>query len=71
MKLDGRGEKTGYKIRDAQLKKIPFMLVLGDREVESKNLSVRNRSEGDQGAMGLKEFIDLTRDLVKRRALAP
>ena len=71
VKLDGRGEKTGYKIRDAQLKKIPFMLVLGDREVESKNLSVRNRSEGDQGAMGLKEFIDLTRDLVKRRALAP
>ena len=71
VKLDGRGEKTGYKIRDAQLKKIPFMLVLGDREVESKNLSVRNRSEGDQGAMGLEEFIDLTRDLAKRRALAP
>ncbi len=71
VKLDGRGEKTGYKIRDAQLKKIPFMLVLGDREVESKNLSVRNRSEGDQGAMGLKEFIDLTHDLVKQRALAP
>ena len=71
VKLDGRGEKTGYKIRDAQLKKIPFMLVLGDREVESKNLSVRNRSEGDQGAMGLKEFIDLTQDLAKRRALAP
>ncbi|MGH9460429.1 MAG: threonine--tRNA ligase [Vicinamibacteria bacterium] len=71
VKLDARAEKTGYKIRDAQLKKIPFMLVLGDREVESQNLAVRNRSQGDQGAMGLREFVDLARDLVHRRALAP
>jgi len=71
VKLDARAEKTGYKIRDAQLKKIPFMLVLGDREVESQNLSVRNRLQGDQGAMGLREFIHQARDLVRRRALAP
>jgi threonyl-tRNA synthetase len=71
VKLDARSEKTGYKIRDAQLKKIPFMLVLGDREVEAKNLSVRNRAEGDQGAMSLSEFIHLASDLEERRALAP
>ena len=70
-KLDARSEKTGYKIRDAQLKKIPFMLVLGDREVEAQNLSVRNRTEGDKGAMGLSEFSQLAKDLVERRALTP
>ncbi|HLE20934.1 MAG TPA: threonine--tRNA ligase [Vicinamibacteria bacterium] len=71
VKLDARAEKTGYKIRDAQLKKIPFMLVLGDREQESKNLSVRNRSEGDQGTMELSEFIRLSHQLVEQRALVP
>ncbi len=68
-KLDARSEKTGYKIRDAQLKKIPFMLVLGDREVEAQNLSVRNRTEGDTGAMSLSEFVHKAKDLVERRAL--
>jgi len=69
VKLDARSEKTGYKIRDAQLKKIPFMLVLGDREVEAQNLSVRNRTEGDKGAMSLPEFVHHGKDLVERRAL--
>ncbi|MEE9263421.1 MAG: threonine--tRNA ligase [Vicinamibacteria bacterium] len=69
VKVDARSEKTGYKIRDAQLKKIPFMLVLGDREVEAQNLSVRNRTEGDKGAMSLSEFVHQGQDLVKRRAL--
>lgn len=49
--VDARDEKVGYKIRDAQLKKIPYMAVIGDRELESGALSVRHRSEGELGAM--------------------
>jgi threonyl-tRNA synthetase len=70
-KLDVRNEKTGYKIRDAQLKKIPFMLVVGDREVEAKSVAVRNRLEGDRGAMSVPDFVDLVQGLVERRALKP
>ncbi|HEY8426221.1 MAG TPA: threonine--tRNA ligase [Limnochordales bacterium] len=51
--VDGRDEKVGYKIRDAQLKKIPYMAVVGDREVESGQLSVRHRTEGELGAMSV------------------
>ncbi|NLG69605.1 MAG: threonine--tRNA ligase [Firmicutes bacterium] len=51
--VDGRDEKVGYKIRDAQLKKIPYMAVVGDREVASGQLSVRHRGEGELGAMSV------------------
>ncbi|WP_324670077.1 threonine--tRNA ligase [Geochorda subterranea] len=53
VEVDGRDEKVGYKIRDAQLKKIPYMAVVGDREVASGQLSVRHRSEGELGAMSV------------------
>ncbi|MGB9920226.1 MAG: threonine--tRNA ligase [Moorellales bacterium] len=55
--LDHRNEKVGYKIREAQLEKVPYMLVVGDREVASGTVSVRRRDAGDQGAMGLDEFL--------------
>jgi threonyl-tRNA synthetase len=64
--VDGRNEKTGYKIREAQLQKIPYMLIVGDREVESGNVSVRSRDEGDLGSRPVEEFIGLARE-----ALAP
>jgi threonyl-tRNA synthetase len=70
-KLDARNEKTGYKIRQAQLQKIPFMLVVGDREVESKSVSVRNRFEGDRGTSSLSDFVSELRRLVKELALRP
>ena len=54
--VDSRNEKIGYKIREAQLKKIPYMLVIGDKEIENNAVGVRSRSDGDIGAMGLKEF---------------
>lgn len=54
---DYRNEKIGYKIREAQVKKIPYMLVLGDRERESGTVAVRTRYGGDQGTMTLEEFI--------------
>lgn len=55
--VDTRSEKMGYKIREAQLKKVPYMLVIGDKEVETGTVSVRSRSEGDLGAMSLAEVI--------------
>ncbi len=64
-----RGEKIGAKIRDAQLQKIPFMLVLGDREMEEGKVAVRERTRGDIGAMSLDEFRNMARSLVESRAI--
>ncbi len=58
VELDDRSEKIGYKIREAQLHKIPYMLIIGDKEVENEQIGVRSRSEGDIGAMKLNDFID-------------
>lgn len=55
--LDTRSEKMGYKIREAQVDKIPYMLVVGDKEAESGTVSVRHRKAGDLGSMPLEDFI--------------
>lgn len=57
VQLDERNEKIGYKIREAQLQKVPYMLVIGDKEVENRELSVRKRGQGDLGAKGLEAVI--------------
>ena len=57
VELDDRSEKIGYKIREAQLQKIPYMLIIGDKEVEQNQVGVRSRSDGDIGAMSLEDFI--------------
>jgi threonyl-tRNA synthetase len=59
VELDARQEKIQYKIREAQLQKIPYMLVAGDREVADGTVAVRSRSGGDQGARGIDEFVRL------------
>src|SRR5688572_14085140 len=64
-----KSEKVGAKIRDAQLQKVPFMLVLGDRELEEAKVAVRERTKGDIGAMALNEFTEMATRLVKTRAL--
>ena len=64
-----RSEKVGAKIRDAQLQKVPFMLVLGDREMEQKVVAVRERTQGDIGVMSLSEFKEKARGLIETRAL--
>jgi threonyl-tRNA synthetase len=69
VEMNLRSEKIGAKIRDAQLQKVPFMLVLGDREVEQKAVAVRERASGDIGAMSLEEFKEMARKLVETRAL--
>ena len=55
--IDTRAEKIGYKIREAQMKKIPYMLVVGAKEEEEEKVSVRSRFQGDEGQKGLEEFI--------------
>jgi threonyl-tRNA synthetase len=65
-----RSEKVGAKIRDAQMQKVPFMLVLGDRELEQNQVAVRERAKGDIGVMSLPEFTEMARKLVAERALA-
>ena len=57
VEVDERNEKIGYKIREAQLQKIPYMLVLGDKEKEAGTVGVRSRKDGDIGAMDLDDFI--------------
>ena len=54
--VDDRNEKIGKKIRESELKKIPFMLIIGEQEAENKQVSVRQRGKGDLGAMSLEEF---------------
>ena len=56
VELDDRNEKIGYKIREAQSQKVPYMLVVGDKEIESNTVGVRDRKEGDLGAMSLEDF---------------
>ena len=58
VKTDDRSEKIGYKIREAQLEKIPYMLVVGEKEIEAKSVGVRSRKDGDIGAMKTEEFIE-------------
>lgn len=57
VEIDDRNEKIGYKIREAQLDKVPYMLILGDKEVQNKAVGVRSRNDGDIGAEPLDEFI--------------
>lgn len=65
--LDDRNEKIGYKIREAQVKKVPYMLIVGEKEVESGTVSVRSRDNGEQGAMAVDEFIAKLQDEIKNR----
>jgi threonyl-tRNA synthetase len=64
-----RGDKIGAKIRQAQLQKVPFMLVVGDREMEEGKVAVRERSRGDIGSMSVADFRELARRLVATRSL--
>lgn len=67
--IDQRNEKVGYKIREAQLKKVPYMLIVGDKEVESGQVAVRHRGEGDLGAEELETLIERVRTEVKEKSI--
>ena len=70
VELNARGDKIGAKIRNAQLQKIPFMLVIGDREMEEGRVAVRERAAGDIGVMSLEDFKGLALGLVNSRAVS-
>ena len=65
VEVDDRQEKIGYKIREAQLQKIPYMLIVGDKEVESSSVGVRTRAEGDIGALKVADFIEKIEQEIK------
>ncbi|MDO4543216.1 MAG: threonine--tRNA ligase [Clostridia bacterium] len=67
--IDLRNEKIGFKIREAQLQKIPYMLVLGDKEVEQNLVAVRSRKDGDLGTQSLDSFIERVQEEISTRAL--
>lgn len=58
VEIDDRAEKIGYKIREAQLEKVPYMLILGEKEMSENNISVRSRKDGDLGSVSLESFIE-------------
>ncbi len=65
--FDGRNEKIGKKIRDNELKKIPYLLIVGEKEVENESVSVRKQGEGDQGSMKLEEFKDFLQKEIQKQ----
>ncbi len=67
--VDTRSEKTGYKIREAQLQKIPYMLLMGDKDIEGNCVSVRKRGEGDIGAMGVDEFVEMAAKQIESKEI--
>ena len=67
VEVDERNEKIGKKIREAQMEKVPYMLVVGDRDVENGTVSVRHRAEGDLGAMSYEQFAALFTDVVANK----
>ncbi len=69
VEVDDRDEQVGYKIREAQVEQVPYMLIVGSREVESETVSVRERREGDLGEMELDKFIaDINREIAEKRS---
>jgi threonyl-tRNA synthetase len=70
VELDSRNEKMNAKIRDFTMQKIPYVLVMGDKEAEANAVSVRTRGKGDQGSTALQQFIASARLLVKERSIA-
>lgn len=66
VELDERDEKIGYKIREATMQKVPYMLILGDKEIEANAVGVRSRKEGDLGQMKINEFVSKIFEEVKK-----
>jgi threonyl-tRNA synthetase len=68
--VDDRNEKVNLKIREAQLQKIPYMLVVGDREQANGMVAVRNRKHADQGAKSIADFLTEIRALIDSKAVS-
>ena len=69
VEVDSRSEKIGYKIREAQLEKIPYMFIVGDKDIEAGTVSVRHRKEGDLGAMKPEEFLAMAKEEIDTKQI--
>ncbi len=67
--VDDRNEKIGYKIREAQIKKVPYMVIVGDKDIENGTVAVRSRKDGDIGSMKPEEFVSLIVEKVKSKVI--
>ena len=63
--MDSSNEKVGYKIRNAQMHKVPYMLLIGDKEIEAETVGVRTRKDGDIGQMKLNDLISRIREEIR------
>ena len=69
VEIDDRSEKIGFKIREAQLSKVPYMILVGDKDIENNTVSVRDRKEGDLGAMSLQSFIEKAMEEIESKII--
>ena len=69
VEVDSRSEKIGYKIREAQLEKVPYMIIVGDKDIEAGTISVRHRKEGDLGAMQVADFLAIAKEEIDTKAI--
>ena len=69
VELDDRAEKIGYKIREAQTQKIPYMLIVGAKEVETNTVSIRKRSEGEIGSLSIEDTIAKIKQEIENKSL--
>ena len=69
VEIDDRSEKIGYKIREAQLEKVPYMLLVGDKDIENNTVSIRDRRDGDIGSMAIEEFIAKITEEVEKKII--
>ena len=67
--LDDRSEKIGYKIKEAQLEKVPYMILMGDKDIENGTISVRSRKEGDIGSMSVEQFLSMALEEIETKAI--
>ena len=67
--LDDRSEKIGYKIREAQLEKVPYMILMGDKDIENGTISVRSRKDGDIGSMSVEQFLETALEEINTKAI--
>jgi threonyl-tRNA synthetase len=68
VEVDHRNEKMGAKIRDFTLQKLPYILIVGDKEAETGAISLRIRGQGDQGSMSLEDFVNRAQSLVESKS---
>ena len=68
IEVDDRSEKLGFKLREAQLEKVPYMIVIGDKDIENGAVSVRSRKKGDMGSMPVDEFIKMIKEEIDTKA---